>query len=69
MESICKQIDKEKVIICHRIASFLRLVLTQIPGTAFHCYLHNAVLERVSKLLSGRCASQFVGDLCQMKEA
>ncbi len=29
---------------CHRIASFLRLVLTQISGTVFHCYLRNAVL-------------------------
>ena len=29
---------------CHRIASFLRLVLTQISGTVFHCYLGNAVL-------------------------
>ena len=30
---------------CHRIASFLRLVLSQISGTVFHCYLGNAVLE------------------------
>ncbi len=29
---------------CHRIASFLRLVLSQISGTVFHCYLGNAVL-------------------------
>jgi hypothetical protein len=27
------------------------------------------VLERVRKMLSVRCASQFVGDLRQMKEA
>ncbi len=26
-------------------------------------------LERVRKMLSARCASQFVGDLRQMKEA
>ncbi len=31
---------------CHRIASFLRLVLSQISGTVFHCYLGNAVLDR-----------------------
>ncbi len=31
---------------CHRIASFLRLVLSQISGTVFHCYLGNAVLVR-----------------------
>ncbi len=31
--------------------------------------IEDDVLERVSKLLSGRCASQFVGDLCQMKGA
>ncbi len=30
---------------CHRIASFLRLVLSQISGTVFHCYLGNAVLD------------------------
>ena len=29
---------------CHRIASFLRLVLSQITGTVFHCYLGNTVL-------------------------
>ena len=29
---------------CHRIASFLRLVLSQISGTVFHCYLGNTVL-------------------------
>ncbi|MDE5597980.1 MAG: helix-turn-helix domain-containing protein [Lachnospiraceae bacterium] len=29
---------------CHRIASFLRLVLTQISDTVFHRYLGNAVL-------------------------
>ncbi len=29
---------------CHRIASFLRLALSQISGTVFHCYLGNAVL-------------------------
>ncbi len=29
---------------CHRIASFLRLVLTQISGTVFHCYSGNTVL-------------------------
>ncbi len=29
---------------CHRIASFLRLVLTQISGTVFHRYLGNAAL-------------------------
>ena len=29
---------------CHRIASFLRLVLSQISGTVFHCYLGNVVL-------------------------
>ncbi len=31
---------------CHRIASFLRLALSQISGTVFHCYLGNAVLGR-----------------------
>ena len=31
---------------CHRIASFLRLVLSQISGTVFHCYLGNAVLGK-----------------------
>ena len=31
---------------CHRIASFLRLVLLQISGTVYHCYLGNAVLGR-----------------------
>ncbi len=36
---------------CHRIASFLRLVLTQISGTVFHCYLGNAVL-----VSAGRCS-------------
>ena len=30
---------------CHRIASFLRLVLSQISGTVFHCYLGNTVLD------------------------
>ena len=30
---------------CHRIASFLRLALSQISGTVFHCYLRNAVLD------------------------
>ena len=29
---------------CHRIASFLRLVLTHISGTVFHCYSGNTVL-------------------------
>ncbi len=29
---------------CHRIASFLRLVLSQISGTVFHCYLGNTAL-------------------------
>ena len=29
---------------CYRIASFLRLVLTQIPGTDIHCHLCNVVL-------------------------
>ena len=33
---------------CHRIASFLRLVLSQISGTVFHCYLGNVVLETMS---------------------
>ena len=36
---------------CHRIASFLRLVLSQISGTVFHCYLGNAVL-----VSAGRCS-------------
>ena len=30
-----------------RIASFFRLALTQIFGTEIHCYMRNAVLERV----------------------
>lgn len=34
---------------CHRIASFLRLVLSQISGTVFHCYLGNAVLGYIKR--------------------
>ena len=30
--------------ICHRIASFFRLALTQKSGTEIHCYFRNAVL-------------------------
>ncbi len=39
---------------CHRIDSFLRLVLTQISGTVFQRYLGNAVLGNP---LSGGCTS------------
>ena len=46
---------------CHRIASFLRLVLSQISGTVFHCYLGNAVLEgRRSRQLSPEKTSREV---------
>ena len=31
---------------CHRIASLLRLALTQISGTDIHRYFRNAVLEQ-----------------------
>ena len=37
---------------CHRIASFLRLALSQISGTVFHCYLGNAVLGKVCGIIS-----------------
>ena len=65
VESICKQIDKEKVIICHRIASFLRLVLTQIPGTVFHCYLRNALVQR---FLNPRIQSAWYLYQCKAEE-
>ncbi len=42
----------------------------QDRSCAWRCLLcWGSSLERVSKLLFGRCASQFVGDLCQMKGA
>lgn len=49
---------------CHRIASFLRLALSQISGTVFHCYLGNAVLEgRRSRQLSPEKTSRKVVSL------
>ena len=35
---------------CHRIASFLRLDLTQISSVVFHRYLGNAVLDMAEGL-------------------
>lgn len=36
---------------CHRIASFLRLVLTKISGAFIHRYLCNAVLIRTFQII------------------
>jgi len=49
-----------------------KLTLSKIPQfSSMHDYFFEQLnnLGRVSKMLSDRCASQFVGDLCQMRGA